>query len=242
MDDPLHKVWRRFDAMPMETLTKAWIHQQEGRGRQRRCQEMADHRQRTGASGNCFDLAVWLWEEFMDAGVRAHAIGDALFTEDAHVALLAYDANDSAYLCDLGDMWLQPLPLALAHQPLRGYYPAAEILLTVQGQEQLHLTYERPGGKVSDQTYDLRPVDFEELLAAGEHCQSLLSPPLVEMRLWEHQPPAHWELDGDHCFFSTDKGLIPLPASDLARVVETYTHMQADYARACLQYIQTNLK
>ena len=62
---PILKVWRRFNGFPMETLTKAWRLKHRPGARQRSVSEMAKHRETTGASGNCFDLAIWLLDDLM---------------------------------------------------------------------------------------------------------------------------------------------------------------------------------
>ena len=123
--DAILRVWHQFDAVPMETLTKAWLSRAEGGPRQRSTSEIVAHRNDYGTGGNCFDLAIWLLDEFARMGVRAHAIGHDFFTPKAHVAVLAYDGQDR-YLCDLGDQWLQPIQVdANLREPVAEYFPAA---------------------------------------------------------------------------------------------------------------------
>lgn len=83
-------VWHKFDAFPMETLTKAWYYDQSS-VRQRSVEEMKEHRERFGTSGNCFDLAIWLIDEFKRAGIEAYGLGEGLGTEEAHAAVCALD-------------------------------------------------------------------------------------------------------------------------------------------------------
>ncbi|EQD47410.1 hypothetical protein B1B_12352, partial [mine drainage metagenome] len=78
----------------METLTKAWLYHEPGGPRQRTATQIAAHRKDHGTGGNCFDLAIWLLDEFARAGVQAHAIGHDFFTPEAHVAVLADDGQD----------------------------------------------------------------------------------------------------------------------------------------------------
>jgi hypothetical protein len=229
--DQLLTVWHQFDKVPMETLSKAWFFHRVGRPRQRRAAEIQEHRKHTGASGNCFDLAVWLYEELAAAGIRCQAIGHDLWGPEAHVALLAYDEAEQPYLCDLGDMWLKPLPVRASGQFMAGFFPAAEVLLELTD-EQIWITYRRPNGKLSQQSYQLNPVSFEQLLEAGRICQTQISAPLVEIRVGQD----HWEMCDGECFFSTSSGLIPdPPQSDLASQVAHRTGMQATYVRECLE-------
>lgn len=199
----------------METLSKAF----RGEARQWRRAELAAQRAQVGSSGNCFDLAVWLWEDLRDAGIDCHAV----LTDDEHVALVA-----AGHLCDLGDMWLQPLPL---HQDLRrapGLFPAATISTRRDG-DNLHVTYHRPGGKFSEQAYSLRPVSWEELLAAGARCQGELYDPLVEMRIWD-DPPWHWEFSEGHCMLDG----VPTQSDRPAQRIAQRTGMQQAYVEQCL--------
>ncbi len=44
-----------------------------------------------GVTGNCYDLAIWLLDEFDNDGITAYPIGHDLGTDDAHVAVMALD-------------------------------------------------------------------------------------------------------------------------------------------------------
>ncbi|MBS4162322.1 hypothetical protein GWP49_35325, partial [Klebsiella pneumoniae] len=101
--------WRKFDRFPMETLTKAWFYQQAGNRKQREVSLMKEHYRQFGISGNCFDLAIWLLDEFSKQGIEAYPIGHHFKTEDAHAAVIALDERGRRFLCDLGDQWLQPI-------------------------------------------------------------------------------------------------------------------------------------
>ncbi|TWM29930.1 hypothetical protein CHCC14820_1269 [Bacillus paralicheniformis] len=62
-----------------------------------------------GIAGNCFDLSIWLLDEFTKDGVEAFPIGRSFKTERAHAAVIALDERGRRFLCDLGDQWLQPI-------------------------------------------------------------------------------------------------------------------------------------
>ena len=160
-------VWRKFDRFPMETLTKAWF-----RGGQRTVEQMKAHRAEFGTSGNCFDLALWLLAEFAEAGIEAYAVGSDMQSDRAHVAVAALDGQGSPYLCDLGDLWLQPVLVDpkrsdFSNEKLRGFFPGAEVEVHVQ-EGSCEVRYHRKGGKWKPQVYSLRKVSTEELIAAGE--------------------------------------------------------------------------
>lgn len=86
-------VWQRFDDFPMETLTKAWFFQKAGANKQRSVELMRQHRQQYHITGNCFDLALWLVDEFRNEGITAYPIGNELCTSEAHAAVVAEDKN-----------------------------------------------------------------------------------------------------------------------------------------------------
>lgn len=62
------KTWRKFNAFPMETLTKVWFYDKANGKKQRDVTLMQEHREQYGMSGNCFDLALWLLDEFNKDG------------------------------------------------------------------------------------------------------------------------------------------------------------------------------
>lgn len=202
----IRSVYAQFDDFPMETLTKAWFAKQHGR-RQRTIDEMKEHRKQYGIAGNCFDLAYWLLHEFQQAGIRAYAVGHALNTDDAHVAVIAHDSQNRRYLCDLGDQWLQPICIdeQIIH-PVHGYFPAAGI--TVQpADHEVTIQYHRPNGKVSQQSYETEPVDMTAFLKAADHCQQVIYPkPLLEVRLPHKNETAHWEFYNWESFLSSSEG------------------------------------
>ena len=230
------EVWRSFDGVPMETLTKAWVYRHRGPG-QRTVAVMEADRARTGASGNCFDLAIWLRHRLRRAGIGATIIADALGTRRAHVAVLAEDAEGRPYLCDLGDMWLWPIAVDGAQPlPVGGFFPAADVSLRLTGPH-LQVDYLRPGEKMSAQRYDLRPVAEAELREAAELNQRDLAQLLVEMR--DPQQGAHWEFTGESSHWSTPAGIRREPdlAEDLAwaQRIAARTGIRADYAAACIE-------
>ncbi len=233
---PILEVWRSFDGVPMETLTKAWVYRHRGPA-QRSVAVMEADRARTGASGNCFDLAIWLRHRLRRAGIGATIVGHGLGTRDAHVAVLAEDADGRPYLCDLGDMWLRPIAVdAALPEPVAGFFPAADVSLSLAGPH-LQVDYHRPGDRLSAQRYDLRPVAEAELREAAELNQRYLAQLLVEMRA--PGQGAHWEYTGSRSFWSTPAGI--RPEADLtddlawARRIAARAGIRADYAAACIE-------
>jgi len=57
----------------METITKAWYFQLASRIKQRTVEQMKIHREQYGTSGNCFDLAIWLIDEFRQGKFASYA-------------------------------------------------------------------------------------------------------------------------------------------------------------------------
>ena len=242
MDEaPIHRAppsilaaWRGFDGVPMETLTKAFVARTRG-PRQRTIAEMEADRARVGASGNCFDLAIWLHHRLTLAGVAASFVADDIASGDAHVAVIA-EADGRAFLCDLGDMWLEPAAIDEAiTEPVAGLFPAAAITTTRRGSH-LEVTYHRPGGKRSAQAYDLTPVAPARLLEAAADNQRTLAQRLVEVRAFAEG--AHWEFHEYTSFWSTPAGKREEPplADDAAwaRRIAARTGMDAGYVEACL--------
>lgn len=209
---PIIDVWRRFDAFPMETLTKAWYYNKSEGNKQRNVSLMKEHREQFGITGNCFDLALWLLDEFKRAGIESYPIAHDLHTEDAHVAVVALDDRGKRYLCDLGDQWLNPILIdkgseEYTDEKLAGFFPAASVQVLPEG-EALKVLYHRPNGKSSKQSYDTKKIPMEEFLAAAEHSQNLIkSVPLLECRVAFQNETAHWEFYNWKSFLSTTEGL-----------------------------------
>jgi hypothetical protein len=231
----LLEIWRTFDGFPMETLTKAWVARSRGGPRQRSVDELEAHRSATGASGNCFDLAIWLVHRLSAAGIGARVISDAIASRDAHVAVLA-EAGGRPFLCDLGDMWIQPI--AIDHDvdtAVRGFFPAAAVSLRTEGRR-LEVTYHRPGGKRSSQRYDLAVIPPALVRDAAEANQRHLAQRLVEMRA--QADDAHWEFDEYSSRWSTPLGLRFEPPVDgdaaWAARIAARTGMRALYVELCL--------
>ena len=111
--DSILQVWRSFDGMCMETLTKIWRHKHHQHEPRKVAEMEADFRDH-GACGNCFDLAVWLSHRFAEAGVESYKVSDNILSRDAHVAVIAVDRRGYRYLCDLGDMWLVPVRIDMS--------------------------------------------------------------------------------------------------------------------------------
>lgn len=209
----IRTVWVRFHGMPMETFTKGWwLKQCGGIARQRTVAEMSEHRRLLGAGGNCFDLALWVRDELAQAGISARIVGHDLETPDAHVAVLAVDPSGAEYLCDLGDLWLQPILVSPEHpafspdwQP--GFFPGRLVQIHRSGNA-LEVFYRRAGGKMGTQVYDLSPISEEQCLRACDFAQNLLRRPFCEMLLPHPDTGAieHWEYDRQASFWNLADG------------------------------------
>jgi hypothetical protein len=215
-------VWKKFDSFPMETLTKVWLHSRGEGGKQRDVQTMKQHRLKYGITGNCFDLALWLLDDFKNAGITAYPIGHDMKTEKAHVAVVAEDGHGNRYLCDLGDQWLQPVLIEEDHQDfcsekLSGIFPASEIQI-IPGDMEVEVLYHRPNGKTSRQVYGLNPIEHEDFMEDADFSQNLFkAKPLLEVRIPYKNEMAHWEFGGWESFLSTSEGKFyddPLDAID----------------------------
>ncbi|MDF2627057.1 MAG: hypothetical protein K0R39_888 [Symbiobacteriaceae bacterium] len=205
------RVWNHFAGVPMETFTKGWWHARcGGVSRQRTIAEMVEHRKLHGAGGNCFDLAIWLRHAFCQDGVPARVVGHDLCTEDAHVAVVATGSDGGQYLCDMGDLWLQPIRIdgpGVSDGWHAGFFPGREVQIapTDGGIEVL---YRRSTGKVGRQSYDLRVLSEDEVMAACNHCQNLLRRPFCEMLLPHPETGVveHWEYDKAKSFWNLAAG------------------------------------
>ncbi len=223
----------------METLTKAWVARYLG-PKQRSVDEMEAHRARTGASGNCFDLALWLRHRLHQAGLEASIVSDGIGSQHSHVAVTV-QVDRQEYLCDLGDMWLQPVPIGSdITTPVQGFFPAAGVTVLRQ-RNTLEVRYHRRGGKSSTQTYQLQPVRAAELRDAAQANQAYLAQCLVEYRA--PLQDSHWEFDGKKSFWSTPDGLLPEPHLTghraWARRIARRTRMDARYVEECLDAFAT---
>ncbi|MED1865961.1 hypothetical protein P4V41_21150 [Fictibacillus nanhaiensis] len=213
---PSHHIletWKKFDSFPMETLTKAWYFNQGTAKKQRDVSLMKEHRIQYGNTGNCFDLALWLLDEFKQHGIKAFPIGSNFHSDEAHVAVVALDENGNRYLCDLGDQWLQPILVETnsddySEGKLKGFFPAAEIQVQSKDQSQIEILYHRPNGKVSKQLFDLTPIEWNVFLQGAEYSQNNIYPkPLFECRVPYKNETAHWEFFHWESFLSTNEGL-----------------------------------
>lgn len=205
--------WQKFDSFPMETLTKAWYFDKGTQKKQREVSLMKEHRDQYGITGNCFDLALWLLDEFKKDGVRAYPIGSKFNTEKAHVAVIALDENGRRYLCDLGDQWLTPILVDTAaeeysNDKLAGFFPGAKIQVQPEKDSLINILYHRPNGKTSTQTFNLDPIEMSEFMQAAEYSQNHIRPhPLFECRVPLQNEVAHWEFYNWESFLSTNDGL-----------------------------------
>ena len=124
--------WKKFDDCPMETLTKVWFHTKSNNKKQRDISLMKEHRQQYGITSNCFDLAIWLLDEFQKDGITVYPIGHHLNTSQAHVAVIALDEAGNRFLYDLGDQWLTPILIDVDNENftekrLSGFFPGANV-------------------------------------------------------------------------------------------------------------------
>lgn len=206
-------VWNQFKHFPMERFTKIWVANKEPEKRQRTVVQMKEHYEKYNITGNCFDLAIWLLDEFRQHGIQAYAVGHDIMTEEAHVAVVAEDAQGIKYLCDLGDQWIQPICVDAKSDTFHpndceGFFPGATIQV-IPGEVEVTILYKRPNGKVSKQIYNLQPIDDETLLEAAEISQRTLSKaPLLECRLYEGEMVVHWEFYNWKSFSSSIYGLV----------------------------------
>ncbi len=234
------QVWRRFDWVPMDNLVKAWHYGRAGVKKQRSVEEMREHRKAYGLGGNCFDLALWLLAEFREAGIEAYPIGSKLGTEGAHAAVMALDGKGRRFLCDLGDQWIQPILLdvhdsAFSDAPQAGFFPGARVQLSAEPNG-LVIGYERPGGKLSVQSYSLHPADPQSFRQAAEFSQHQLGKqPLIEVRVPYNGELAHWEFSDWQSEISTKSGLKKEPpASSFGEWVERI-HGRSGYDRGVVE-------
>lgn len=211
--DFILKTWRKFDEFPMETLTKAWFYKKASYKKQRDVSLMKEHRVKYGISGNCFDLAIWLLDEFNHNGIEAYPIGHDLNTRDAHVAIVALDEKGNRFLCDLGDQWLNPILIDsnnedFTNEKLSGFFPAAQIQVKPVD-SRIEITYHRFNGKFSCQLYNTEAINMDCFFQAAEHSQNLIKPqPLLECRTPYKNEISHWEFYAWESFLSTSEGLI----------------------------------
>ena len=208
--------WKKFDDFPMETLTKAWFYNKGSMKKQRDISLIREHRHQFGLSGNCFDLAICLLDEFQKDGITAYPIGKNLNTANAHVAVIALDGFGNRFLCDLGDQWLRPILIdtdiqEYTDEKLSGFFPAATIQVKPD-ERGIKILYHRPNGKISKQIFDATPIDMSCFMQAAEFSQNLIKPrPLLECRVPFKSEKAHWEFYNWKSFLSTSEGLFNEP-------------------------------
>ncbi|KAA0546906.1 hypothetical protein FZW96_12995 [Bacillus sp. BGMRC 2118] len=204
-------VWNQFNSFPMETLTKAWYFEKTSGKKQRDVSLMREHHEQYGIAGNCFDLSIWLLNEFNKVGVNAYPIGHNLHTPKAHVGVIALGEKGERYFCDLGDQWLQPILIDCENSmyipdKLAGYFPAAEVQIEQQDKKVV-IHYYRPNGKASKQTFDPTPIEWSEFREAAEFSQNFIKPnPLLECRIPYKNEIAHFEFYNFESFLSTSEG------------------------------------
>ena len=227
--DSIQQVWRTFDGIPMETFTKGWWHQQcGGSPRQRTVAELEEHRRTLGAGGNCFDLSVWLLHRFKEAGIPARMVGHDLETEDAHVAVVAAGPDGAEYLCDLGDLWLQPVRISHPVAPgwFPGFFPGREVRILRESEQHLTVEYRRTSGKIGRQSYDLALLTEKQVATACHHNQNLLRRPFCEaLRIHpESGRIEHWEYDRGRSFWNLPDGpVFEEPSADWTARISAMT-------------------
>jgi hypothetical protein len=173
---------------------------------------MKEHRIAHSTGGNCFDVAIWLQQEFACAGIESRIIGRSLCTPKAHIAVIAYDVRGQEYFCDLGDQWLEPILINEKDPDFSPEYHsgfASGLRVRVKTTEnQLLLTYLREDGKESIELFPLTSVPADILMKASDHSQALLRRPFVEIRAIH--PKSNkiqlWEYDRKECFWHLDSG------------------------------------
>ncbi|OWA34962.1 hypothetical protein B9G55_14580 [Saccharibacillus sp. O16] len=243
------RIWRKFDSFPMETLTKAWLHVLGEAELPRSVDRMREHREQYGTSGNCFDLAFWLMDELRSAGITCYPVGKKLGTSQAHAAVVAIGSDDRRYFCDLGDQWIQPIlvdPRAEAYteEPQSGFFPAAQIAVSSDGQ-QANIRYIRPGGKESQAMFSLEPCNESEFREAALDAQMRLRKPLVErrMRVCTNGRIIHWEYESGHAQISSDRGLYhesdPLDTETWAQRISRRSGIHEEIVRTALEQYET---
>ncbi|OBW60175.1 hypothetical protein MKY07_11210 [Solibacillus sp. FSL W7-1472] len=228
------KIWNQFKHFPMETLTKAWYAKQDPLKYQRPVELMKEHYRQYKITGNCFDLAIWLLDEFKRNNIEAYAIGHHLFTEDAHIAVIAVDEKKYKYLCDLGDQWIQPIRVdknsPFSHlEECIGFFPGAKIQVQHQGYDEIEILYKRPNGKISKQVFNLNAIDEKQLLEAAEFSQRLIKPyPLLESRQYENEI-THWEFYNFRSYSSSMNGLLEDAKQRTVAEWATIIHEKTNY-------------
>ncbi|MBK7960634.1 MAG: hypothetical protein IPK04_05130 [Bdellovibrionales bacterium] len=229
-------IWHLFDSFPMETMTKAWLLKNSKNPRQRSVEQMRLHRQRFGASGNCFDLAIWLLGHLKDAGLNTYYVGNNLGNQKAHVGMVAMGDSGDRYLCDLGDLWIKPvnLDIAIVNEP--GYFTGARISVHIES-EVAQVLYERSNCKTSRQLYSLTPIPENEFLDAAHISQNTLSRPLIETRVYRSNEVIHWEFENNRSFFSSMDGLQEEPQlntqAEWSQRIHKMTGMDPRYVSEC---------
>jgi hypothetical protein len=229
--------WKKFDSFPMETLTKAWYFDKGTHRKQRDVSQMKEHRQLFGITGNCFDLALWLLDEFKKDGVKAYPIGSKFNTDKAHVAVIALDENGKRYLCDLGDQWLSPILVDtgaedFTNDKLPGFFPGAKIQVQPEKEDFIEILYHRPNGKQSSQTFDLKPIEMIDFMQAAEFSQNHIHPYLLfECRIPYQSEVAHWEFYNWESFLSASDGLHPEDQTESIEHWVKVIHEKSNYSK-----------
>ena len=223
----------------MERLTKLWFYHQGTEKKQRDVSLMKEHREKYGITGNCFDLSLWLLDEFKNEGITAYPISQGL-----HSAVIALDDAGNQYLCDLGDQWISPILVSDNHEEytdekLNGFFPGAEIRVKHK-EHYFEILYHRPNGKISKQVYCPNPVDINSFLKAAENSQNLIDrPPLLECRIPFKNEIAHWEFSNWKSYLSSTEGLLHEPTLNTTEEWVRKIHEMTGYD---VQFLRTTLE
>ncbi|MCR8848512.1 hypothetical protein NQ095_08870 [Rossellomorea sp. SC111] len=237
--DIILNTWNKFNDFPMETLTKVWFYQQGSVKKQRDVSLMREHRERYGLSGNCFDLALWLLDEFKRDGIEAYPVGHNLGSEEAHAAVIALNEKGERFLCDLGDQWLNPILIDskspdYTSEKVDGFFPAAKVQV-LDHPSDIEIAYHRPNGKVSKQVFQTERIEMETFLEAAEHSQHLIkNHPLLECRIPYQSETAHWEFYNWESFLSTTEGLMKDTKLDTVEEWAERIHGKTGYNKVIL--------
>ncbi len=233
----LQDVWNRFVGIPCETFSKGWWYSRCPRpDRQRTVAELCAHRREHGTGGNCFDLTYWLLHDLRQAGFATRAIGHELEQYNAHVALLVAHPDGREYLCDLGDVWRQPIAAVSCDEWQRGFASGYEVRLQREP-DQLKVECRRSTGSQWTETYELAAITDEQLHSACNHSQSLLRRPFCQMLLPHPKTGTLelWQYDREASYFSLDTGKDEEPPCTTRAEWIRRIHQRSGISEATLQ-------
>ncbi|SDC65307.1 hypothetical protein [Shouchella lonarensis] len=236
-------VWHKFDQFPMETLTKVWFYHQSCEKKQRSVALMKAHRAQYKTSGNCYDLSLWLLDEFQKEGIEAYPIGEK---EPGHAAVIALDEHGNRFLCDLGYQWLKPILVDpnsedYTNESMTGFFAGAKVQVK-RSEEGFNILYHRPNGKVSTQSLCNEPMSMDDFLQQAELSQRTLKPyPLCKCRIPYKGDAFVWEFYDWSSFWSMDEGLIDDPSCPTVADWAARIHQHTGYDQKILREVLTRM-